>query len=241
MRKIVLLALLFTGYWANANQLTKQNAQLKGNQNPPQENGKMQKLTVTVSDKGHISLWDINKGHTITGVLIPNGLSVNEFSYNSEENYVVAVCSKTLNNAKLFIWKPNEDEGKFIKLSKTKKVSDIHLCSDDTNILVSYTDNSVEYIALATMQVVMQISPKRAAINLKEIIINKSQNLVVVPCTNGVCIYNLGTKTLVKELNVEAEKIAFSPDGEKILLIAQKQLYMYSTESWELLSIKNLP
>lgn len=242
MRKTLFVALLFAAYCAKAHQqkpttLTTNHT----NKTIATLSCKTQKLYVVASNKGSISLWDANTGHMKANMVVPNGLTVQEVQYNEAENYVVAVCYKTLNDAQLFIWQPNEDEGKFIRLSKTKKVSDIRLCNDNVNILVSYTDNSVEYIALATMQVIMQISPKETAVNLKEIIINKSLNLVVVPHTNGLCVYNLGAKILVKELNVEAEKIAFSPDGEKILLIAKKQLYVYSTESWELLSIKNLP
>lgn len=232
MRKTLLMVLLFTGYWANANQL-------KSITTPPQENGKPQKLNITVSDKGHISLWDINTGHAITGVLIPSGLSVDKFSYNSEENYVAAICSKTVNEAQLFIWKPTVDKGKFIKLSKTKKVNDIRICNDNRNILVSYADNSVEYIAIATMQVVMQISSKIGAVNLKEIIINKSQNFVIVPCTNGVCVYDLDTKTLVKELNIEAEKITFSPNGKTLLIKTQEKVRMYTTQTWSLIMEKD--
>lgn len=62
---------------------------------------------------------------------------------------------------------------------------------------------------------------------------------MVVPCTNGVCIYNLDTKTLIKELNIEAEKMTFSPNGKKLLIKTQGKVKVYDIQTWNLLMEKD--
>lgn len=243
MRKTALLALLFVGYWANASQhnvITEKNtnAEIRAKHYKPE------KLVATASESGRISLWDANTGHMKNSVVIPEGLTVNEVTYNREVNFVVAVCSKTLKDALLFVWNPESDTKNFVALSKTQQAKEIRICEGSTAILVSYPDNSVEYLELPTAKRIFHFDPKtNYTINMQSIAISKDKKLMFAPSTNGgAYVLDINTQTQIKQLEgINAQSAIFSPDGKSLLVITDKNIKIYNTETWEVTEEKALP
>lgn len=240
MRKTLFVALLFAAYCAKAHQqkpttLTTNHT----NKTITTPSCKTQKLYVVASNKGSISLWDANTGHMKANMVVPNGLTVQEVQYNETENYVVVVCYKTLNDAQLFMWKPETDEKKFITLSKTKKVKDIRIGEDNATLFVLYNNNSLEYIELSTQKKLLSISPIAGTVNINNILLNK--NLILLPTDNGeLYIYNTDSQEQVKKLSgIEAQKITFSPNGKALLISTETKVKIYDTKTWQLTTEKD--
>lgn len=244
MRKTALLALILVSYWANARQHSPLITQKNTDDGIERNLHKTQKFIVTGTDRGRISLWDANTGHMKSSALIPEGLTLKQLRYNAEKNFVVAVCSKTLKDALLFIWNPETDDQNFVSLSITQQAKEIRICDDNSTLLVSYPDNSIEYIELPTAKKLFRFKPTdNHQINLQNTIISKNKKLMFIPTSNGEAyIFDIATQTQIKKLEgINTQTAIFSPDGASLLIITEGNIKIYNTQTWEITTDKALP
>lgn len=235
---MLLLAMFFTVYWASANQLLQPSFKLKSDSSFIKKIDKTQELTITVSEKGHVSLWDVSTGDLKSSVLLPQDLVIEDVQYNQTDNFVVAICSKAFNNYLLYIWDVETDSKGFVSLSKTKGVNGIRVNEAATHIWVTYTDNSIEYISLKDFKPEFKIDNLHS-IDIQKIIFNSDNSLMIIPTDNEVIVYDINKQLILQKISaVSTIKITFSPNGESLLLLSENYLYIYSTSSWSLTSTK---